>query len=1314
MKLQVLGLSTFNGHKSYEIEYNGKKYYVNLYRFQETERLPEEIDCEVKTYNDGRVSITQNIKPFLEERYKIGETYDFTVRNDFSRSGYYEVVDSDGFFFRLNTLSGLVLYNGQEVKCRVTEMYDISIKLELVSYSDSAKVTTDREIGSMANTQISADYLVSYIHKERFAEDDLKWNLSAFIQLIFLNEEPYPKVVNEYILNAIKLFKPSFDDEQIIAILKEMRDAVLFILEETDCLCQCDDNERKVLQNRLSIIGDVIKRYIKVVGYFSKGQVEEKVSRILKNLEVSGYVFQAEKQFGVMMLIFSLDEEMMENKMAKLFEIVQKKDVKYWKDEPFRTALIRLLELFISHKKEQIDMAIYDKENVKSILEALSMQLMLGNEDTDSEIFDFNLNRSMLYRYASYLKTSTPLMALNNAFLTLMDVNQSSLEYAWNDATSHDLLASKLSADACGSMDPSFAKVYKEGEVKLEMSDEGVMLKSLQVSEDSLKRILPADLLSWNHLQVKVQNMMSNLDTSKKKDLSVYQRLWADIERELFLKEDKVSERTRLKRHPVPGENYDIRVLYRDEENRLVCRIVEEDYEGEGYLYPKEIVPYNLNMFPSLFKNPNTGNSLLIDAKLVNIDSEDKCHFSIQSLVNETLKENINYTDRIPCIITASNENGYLGINTEGVSVRFNNPDEYPTLKCNDMVFATDWEFYGNCCYTASILTTEEVASHVFTLDQAFNRLMYKVSYDDYEEFADNSQSEVMQQESLLARTRVKELMNLIDRKASLENDYLVTYNYLGYSKLLARMINDAKRHDFYQGWMHLIAILHHFAINAVVPTKELSEFENSCVELFNKHSEIYRKYIQLKIVSFKGKPEKNNDLWEYSRYDDEDMKGLAECVLAFNLLGARKDSHTQQEIEQRIDDSLKIKDYSSKLHDFGYEDLHTEFKTSLVYPSNNNMQANLPKQTNEIMKEICAMLNAEGGHLYIGVNDCGVGVGMNNDLNIADFNGQKDKYDLYLRNQICQKFGRNVDAYVKAGFTDYSGKTVYEIEIIPYPLPVRLDGIIYERHGSSKVAMVDENEQFFIARRSEFFTRIKKSQSSEQIDNDKEAVSEKPIEEKTTIETSNSNKISLEPKVRMEDRIQVSQLRPVTPFSYDGNLSIIRYIQFMDRSYQMVTNYYAPQEDVLLTLAISEEDKDKYLVLAYEDGKICKMPISNILDKEDYKINARYDGAKLMFAEIAAEDDLLMTLANRKRAGECVRFDTISSLSIKTTMTSVGDMVCTAFDQYIQFDIVPASERSKFKEYTNLNSKQPGRTIAGNKQDKIYKALKKIGLEIM
>ena len=1340
MKLTVLGISEYDGRQSYEVDYKGEKHYVNLYKFQESEVVPKELDCNVRSLGDGKVSITQNIVPFLEERYRVGNTYDFVVRNDFSRSGYYELMDKDGFYFRLNALDDLVLYIGQEVKCRVIDMQGVNEKLDLLSYNGMVEVDEQEDVDAR-NSSVTEEFLVDYIASGRFKEKELEWNLAQLIRLIFLNEEPYVMMVNDYILNIIKELRNSRNYEGIITILKEMRDAILFVLEETDCLNACEPNERKVLQNRLSVIGSTIKNYVKVVGYFSKGQVEEKIGRLLRNLEVSGYVFQAEKQLGVMMLVFSLDNEMMEQQMATLLKIIHGRDVTYWKDEPFRTAFIRLLELFIAHKKEQIDLAIYDVENVKRILEALSIQLLLGKTKEDAAIFDYNLNRSMFYRYASYLKTSTPLRALDNAFLSLIDVNQLRPEYSWRDTESHGLLASKLSTDIRRGVSMNYSKVYKEGNVKLDISDDGIVLQSLQVPEEKLRNALPEGLLPWNQMRVRLETVMPTLTVQNGKDLSVYQNLWSQIERELFAEKTVPVKRQKQKIRPELGDTCDIRVLYRNEDGRLVCRIVDDDYEGDGYLLPKEIVPYSVNMYPELFKNPENGESLVFKAKVVSLNAEEMCHFTLQPFLNEELRDKVNYVDRLPCLITGRNETGFFGVSVNGASVHFTNSEDFPEVNCDDMVFANNWEPVAGRYFSATIMSTEGVASHVFTVEQAFHSLMYLTSIYDYCEFADSTESEVLQQDNLIDRARVKELMNIIDRVASMEKEYLVTYNYLGYAKMLSRMIDDQKRYKYYSGWMNLIAILHHFAVNMVVPTRELDQFELTSMPLFSRHSEIYRKYLQLKVASYKGKPEYDDELWMYRGHDDEAIRGLADCVLAYNLLGSGKDHYTEEHINERIDDFLQIKDHSSKLADFGTEDLHTEFKTSIVYPPKNNMRPDLPKQTEEILKEVCAMLNTEGGCLYIGVTNLGVGVGMMNDLKVPEFHESADAYDLYFRRQACTKFGKNADAYINSYMKNFAGRSVYVIEIKPCPQPVRLDGVIYERHGTSKLAMVGENERLFVERRLLFFKELMAASeaqtnkgvqpavgasSSDEVvanpgvasdnkDAAKEVSSPEVVQPKPTEAASEeviqSADASHVVKARQEDLIKVSKLRKETPLSYEES-TVVRYIQFTHDSYKMMSEYYGPEEDVFLTLPIMEEDQDKYLILAYEDGKVCKISIENVLDKVDRQVNARYCGRRLVFAEIAGNNDLLMSVGVRKHEVECLRFDTIENLIEKETLTSIGEPVCSVqFERYSQFDIIPGLQKLAFKECVDLNAKQPGRAFKKSRDDKFFKKLKSMGI---
>ena len=63
-----------------------------------------------------------------------------------------------------------------------------------------------------------------------------------------------------------------------------------------------------------------------------------------------------------------------------------------------------------------------------------------------------------------------------------------------------------------------------------------------------------------------------------------------------------------------------------------------------------------------------------------------------------------------------------------------------------------------------------------------------------------------------------------------------------------------------------------------------------------------------------------------------------------------------------------------------------------MVYPPDNHMKADEFAQNTNIMKAICAFLNSTtGGTLYLGVNDQGYVVGIDNDMKYL-------KMQLYLR----------------------------------------------------------------------------------------------------------------------------------------------------------------------------------------------------------------------------------------------------------------------------------------------------------------------------
>ena len=148
-----------------------------------------------------------------------------------------------------------------------------------------------------------------------------------------------------------------------------------------------------------------------------------------------------------------------------------------------------------------------------------------------------------------------------------------------------------------------------------------------------------------------------------------------------------------------------------------------------------------------------------------------------------------------------------------------------------------------------------------------------------------------------------------------------------------------------------------------------------------------------------------------------------------------------------------------------GVESGTQEFKTSIVFPSDNNMQPDEFTQNRNVMRGICAFLNSEtGGNLYIGVNDQGYITGVANDM--KQLRQQTlDSYMRYIQDTIVKYFGVDVLAYIKIG-SIYDNKVVLvQVESHPYRI-VELEGVAYLRVNAESREMPEQVRHELIARK--------------------------------------------------------------------------------------------------------------------------------------------------------------------------------------------------------------------------------------------------------
>ena len=82
--------------------------------------------------------------------------------------------------------------------------------------------------------------------------------------------------------------------------------------------------------------------------------------------------------------------------------------------------------------------------------------------------------------------------------------------------------------------------------------------------------------------------------------------------------------------------------------------------------------------------------------------------------------------------------------------------------------------------------------------------------------------------------------------------------------------------------------------------------------------------------------------------------------------------------------------------------------------------------------------------------------------------------------------------------------------------------------------------------------------------------------------------------------------------------------------------------QDYRLKLAVHEDEEDGWLILVYESGRVCKVSMEELLQRERNRVFKRYAGEKLIFASVATDDDSVCVGFIDGKGNRYVRFDDV------------------------------------------------------------------------
>lgn len=1283
------------------VKANNREYAIRMFDFQRRDpkiRELQELPCMVKDLHGDNIVFVQNFAQMFSDRYENGKSQPFIVRNGSydadTDTRYYEVTDSDGVPFKLRCASDIYLVPRQRIKCIVTKPSVNKIELKL-----------DQTTKTITGSCISPKKLLV---SSGLDDKEVKFILDRFNSHEGFAEarEFCDMAKQEWVIKALLAVKevenwPNLGLKSKLRLLKCYYKVCQYVLEDSDFLLKFSEYERENYQELLAEKMEDAETTIEGLKLVMEKTGENQVDNILAKIKSSGYICNPDRRMRLLISIFSLDKdlELLDKKIDIILDIIEER-ARYWKLESFKVAFSRFLEFYIMRSRKSVNKQIMadlqeNTEIISRMVRSISY-LLLMNEGDENDM-DPNKNtqyyRSLLFYYLSFAQSKNVLSGskmedctsalIGQSFDSLMMSGVSGKDFSWND----DIRNAEILAYKMYSHRPEnttfLTRTLESGNVRFTVSSEGITL-SRSTHTDKERNVMPQDFMDLHNFQIFLDSP-SKYTISKTSRLKSWKSYWTDVEEALF--EDRpVATKPKIRKvSPEIGSNVNVRVLFRDDENeyRYYCKIEDDYYEGEGWIdtYNKGGSMGIFHYDPMLDINSfyEDGSPILLTVTVNSVIDEHIYMFNAVNLIDECIKDSVNFGDVLNCVIIIydSKNKIYCGVTEFGYGIFLKDSEEHE-LNIGDTYKVQVTDASRPNAIQGQVL---DVGDDIVDIKEAAETLLFNYKSGLYEEDDDELEEEAMSAaEDTFDKDYIYQLIDLLDHRSQLfDNNITKSYACLALAHILARMIEDSTMMKYLEVRERFIDFHEFFKENGNVDQDDFYEYTDNHIAVINESPCLNQLYNEMLILNSFGQQDKNQFLWEItSKYStDHVLHKLAQLMLSYNLVDGFGLQNEQGVIRDKIKKLLNLNVELPETYTFGEESQLVEFKTSIVYPPNNNMRPDIKKQTFNIMKVICGMANSYGGTLYLGVYDTGTAKGLEDDL--KEFEHSKDKYDLYVRNQIRMNLGDVVNAGITVEHPNAGKHWIYAVKVKPSKTPVRLklDNNFYLREGTS-TCYIEEQE----------LTEIMETRNFD-------SYGVNPTVDSATTDTVHEEKVKetvQKPEIETSEQIATSKIRNNALYDWEDGYG-------MDTScYIRIQNYgewcvldEVLWEDGILTLAVHDDEAKGSLIIVYEDGSVNRVPFSQILDKARGKIYKMYSTKKPIFISPVKKDAALLTAYKDDRGKYYVRVDDVADMDEGKMLSSGKTVTDVDFAELYHCEVVDHEYLQALKRLHN-----PGRATLG------------------
>lgn len=1260
---------------------DGKQFTMKKFKCQRHKPVPEAIQVIIKQDYDLSLRPSIDLEPLIGELYKEGETYSFTVKTlPTSGKPYYEIEDDNGLYFRLfDTRHNLM--PRQQVRCKVTRIKQVLVTLKLVDFGGEANRRARLTLAEIKALPIFKRGVVSWFERRaifdldifspaRYKEErgDFNW-VFDFLSII---DENMTSWLHNIGLGSTDLPERTYDS--IDKILFAVRDIALYLLEDSDYLRRSSHGERTAYQRRLNNLVQNSKHYLSAARKLRECTHEEFIERILKRLERSGYIYHPDKQFHIMMTIFRLAPSLVNDKMGKLFAALQDWPMENWNTEPFRSAFVEMLEMYITERRHiiddltEIDDAETDRTSLTQVTRAIAIQLLLADKGDD---FDRNRNRALLYRCLThYGSTTFNDNLIKKAVTSLCGAGANPLEYQWADTKQITQLGTNLGSDRHPLELADAPRLTYHAPYSLVQLVPGHISV---IAADTESGREPAEVLPNGFLDgfsVMLPGEVKVPSQSKMKDLSALRTMWNEIEQALL---NKPVATTSVRKQHIDEGDTEVEVVldgYDEAHDRIHCTVVDEYLEGEGWLPLSAIAPFNLHCNRDAFTTPE-GEQRVLLADVKSIDNDGIAEFSMIKYYNEWVSGYVSYGDTATCVITHVQPAFALGVCRDGFTVRIpRRPDDITEYRQGDHLIVKVESAKG----AVNIANVERPAddTEIFHNSDTFASIIDNLAIDVVTT-RDSAADDVQVAEETIDADTVTELIQLIRRRVSLADDYVKAFNYLSVAQLLAKIINDEGLTDVCATHRQLLELTDFFAKNSKTDSQAIAEIDRSVIARSPMLERLYRRLL---IVDSLDSDANKAMLWEYSENGrNATERELAKLVLSVNSLSTvglaeKSASDALKPFRRRIQELLNVHRDASSVKYYGDENIFTEFKTSIVFPpvAQGYSKPDVDTQMRtQILPTICAFVNTKGGKLYIGVSDWGEARGLKDDLEYFAKNltqpkqDPRDRFKIELDFYIKKYLGAYIASRCSMKWEEEGGRLVAIIEVEPIRDIKDLEGTVWVKTESSKLRVTDPDDLARLrAGRHTDYDNLMKTRGATSSAEEASIITTE-VDDAAALPAGGSLFDVAPTTAAHAEPIATSAARDNDPHSDDYDKAGFIYFKADGTYIYSEQNLWLDsEEDTVLTLVLHDEDRTGSLLLLYDNGEALRVPLDEITEKEQGKAHKRFADKRLLFASPAQQNDTLFTVLENARGMAYYRIDKVETIE-RGSMTSSGSKITEA-----------------------------------------------------